>query len=321
MKKVWRGLARAFMATVFAWYGGVMTAHAQRIPFDPGDGNFAPEGLLRGVAATEAQCAQVLRAVWARAPGGEAECIRYWASGLVAGTPVPRVLVYIPSDQMALDQPDPGYASRSPQTLQALADGMGRRAGAPFILLSRPGIFGSSGEHKQRRRELESRLVSAALDGIKARHAVSELVLVGLSGGGHTVAALLGWRSDIVCAVPASAVSSPRLRWQAFGRSADLTGHADSYEPVDHLRAGVLHPQLRVFVLGDPRDTNVPWATQTPLADRLQQLGARVERVQGEGSDAQRHVLGASGQRLGTLCLRDAPTSEILKEAAQGLKG
>lgn len=69
--------------------------------------------------------------------------------------------------------------------------------------------------------------------------------------------------------MPASAVSSPRPRWQAYGRSKDLTGHADSCEPVDHLRAGVLHPQLKVFVLGDPRVTNVPWPTQTPLAERL----------------------------------------------------
>ena len=71
---------------------------------------------------------------------------------------------------MALDQPDPGYASRSPKTLQALADGMGRRAGVPFILLSRPGIFGSSGEHKQRRRELEPHVMPAALAATKARH-------------------------------------------------------------------------------------------------------------------------------------------------------
>lgn len=184
-----------------------------------------------------------------------------------------------------------------------------------------PAFFESSGEHKQRRRELEPRLVSAALDAIKARHAINELVLVGLSGGGHIVASLLGWRSDIVCAVPTSSVSSPKLRWQAYGRSTDLTGQADSYEPVDHLQREVLHPQLRVFVLGDPRDTNVPWATQTPLAERLKQLGAAVQLVHGEGSDAQRHVLGASGQRLGAWCLRDLPTDEILRQAAQGLKG
>lgn len=119
----------------------IAPAQAQRIPFNPGNDNFAAEGLLRGVAATQAQCAGVPHAVWARVPTGEAECIRYWASGLTAGTRVPRVLVYIPSDQMAFDQPDSGYASRSPKTLQALADGMGSRAAVPFILLSRPGIF------------------------------------------------------------------------------------------------------------------------------------------------------------------------------------
>ncbi len=231
------------------------------------------------------------------------------------------MLVYIPSDQMAFDQPDKDYDSRNPAAVQGLADGMAARAGVPFILLSRPGTFGSSGEHRNRRRELEPRLVSGALDAIKARHAIGELALVGLSGGGHIVASLLGWRSDIVCAVPASAVSSPRQRWQGMGRNADLTGHADSYEPVDHLRSSAFQPRLRVFVLGDPKDSNVMWVTQTPLALRLKQLGAAVEVLTGEGSDPQRHVLGVSGRRIGAMCLQDRTTQEILDVAARGLKG
>lgn len=297
------------------------SALAQRVPFDAGDGNFSALGLVQGVQATENECAAVRNAVWAKAPSGEAECIRYWAAGLPLGQPVERVLVYIPSDQMAFDQPDKGYDSRNPGIVQGLADGMAARAGVPFILLSRPGIFGSSGEHRQRRREPEPRLVSAALDAIKARHAISAWSLVGLSGGGHIVASLLGWRSDIVCAVPVSAVSSPRLRWQAMGRTADLTGHTDSWEPVDHLRSQAFHPQLRVFVLGDPKDSNVPWLTQMPLAQRLRQLGAAVEVLTGEGSDPQRHVLGASGQQVGAMCLKGRSTREIQDAAARGLKG
>jgi hypothetical protein len=297
------------------------SAHAQRIPMDTGDGYFTAQALVQGVAATADQCAGVANAVWAQAAGGSAECIRYWASGLPAGGAVPRVMVYIPSDQMAFDQADAGYATRNPKIVQGLADGMQARAGVPFVLLSRPGTFGSSGEHKQRRRELEPRLMSAALDAIKARHGISELVLVGLSGGGHIVASLLGWRSDIVCAVPTSSVSSPRLRWQGMGRTADLTGYTDSYEPVDHLRRDVFHPQLRVFVLGDLKDSNVVWATQTPLADRLKALGADVTLLNGEGSDAQRHALGASGQRVGAMCLRGETTQEIQEAAARGLKG
>jgi hypothetical protein len=236
---------------------------------------------------------------------------------------ITRGLVYIPSDQMAFDRPEAGYTGRSPQALQRLADAAGTRLGVPYILLSRPGIFGSSGEHTQRRRELEPRLMNAALDELKARHGIAEFVLVGLSGGGHIVASLLGWRSDIVCAVPTSAVSSPRLRWQGLGRSTDLTGFGDSYEPVDHLprSTGAFHPKLRVFLLGDPKDGNVPWPTQTPLATRLKEVGVTAELLAGEGSDSQRHVLGASAQQVGAMCLKDQSTSEIQETAARGLKG
>lgn len=307
------------MAVAIAMGCMLGVTHAQRVPFMQGDDNFRAEELVKGVAATQQQCALIGTAVWARTATGEAECIRYWASGMQG--PVSRVLIYIPSDQMAFDTPAASYVRLNPSAMQNLADGMQSRAQTPFILLSRPGIFGSSGEHKQRRRELEPRLMSAALDEIRKRYAISEFSLVGLSGGGHIVASLLGWRSDIVCAVPASSVSSPRMRWQGLGRTSDLTGHADSYEPVENLKPGLFHPRLRVFVLGDPKDGNVMWATQTPLADRLRALGVAVETVHGEGSDSQRHVLGNSGQRLGALCLQGMTTQDILEVAARGLKG
>lgn len=309
------------LASTLAMACALCAAHAQRVPFSEGDGNFSEEGLVQGVAATQQQCASVGMAVWARTATGEAECIRYWAAGMNVYGPVSRVLVYIPGDQMAFDAPAASYTRLSPQAMQNLANGMQSRVETAFILLSRPGIFGSSGDHKQRRREVESRLMSAALDEIKKRHAIGEFSLVGLSGGGHVVASLLGWRADVVCAVPASSVSSPRLRWQGMGRTSDLTGHADSYEPVDNLKPGVFHPRLRVFVLGDPKDSNVLWSTQTPLADRLRELGVPVETVHGEGSDAQRHVLGSSAQKIGSLCLRERTTQEILEIAARGLKG
>jgi hypothetical protein len=312
MKPTWLGCL-ALLAS--------MGAQAQRVPFTASDANFSAEALLRGVSATADQCATLQDAVWARVATGEAECLRYWASGVPAGQPVPRMLVYFSGDQMAFDQADAGYAGRSPKSMQALVDGMGSRAGVPFILLARPGTFGSSGEHKQRRRELEPRLMSAALDEIRKRHGVSEFALVGLSGGGHIVASLLGWRSDIVCAVPASSVSSPKLRWERMGRSSDLTGFTDSYEPLPQLKRDLFHPKLRVFVLGDPKDSNVPWPTQTPLADRLKELGASVELVNAEGSDTQRHATGGSAQRVGSLCLQGKPTQEILDVAARGLKG
>ena len=297
------------------------SASAQRLPFEPGEGNFSADALRQGVSATEAQCGAVAGAVWAQPPSGAGECIRYWAAGLQAGTAQRRVLAYIPGDQLVFDSPDAGYTGRNPRSLQAATDTMHAQLGVPVILLSRPGIFGSSGDHKERRREMEPRLVSAALDAIKARHGIAEWSLAGLSGGGHTVASLLAWRSDITCAVAASATASPKLRWTALGRDRDFTGHADSWEPLEHLRREAFHPRLRVFVLGDPKDSNVPWSTQLPLAVKLKELGAAVEVVEGEGSDMQRHNLGGSARLLGAMCLRGDTTPEILQRAAKGLKG
>jgi hypothetical protein len=298
----------------------VGAAQAQRLAFATGDGNFSGEALLRGTQATETQCAAVAGAVWATGANGEAECLRYWAAGLKDGA-APAALVYLPADQITAGRAEATYETRNPKLMQEIVDGMQARAGVPFILLARPGMLGSSGDHKLRRQAGEARLVSSALDAIKAKHGIREFGLVGLSGGGHTVAALLAWRSDIVCAVPASSVSSPRLRWQALGLTGDITGTAEPYEPVDQLRAGGFHPRLRVFVLGDPKDTEVPWVSQTPLALRLRELGVATEIVTGEGTGVKRHVLGGSGQAIGAQCLAGKPTADILEAAARGLKG
>ena len=312
---------RSIAALAFTFIASLQVpAHAQRVPFSTGDGNFSGEALMRGMTATAEQCAAVTNAVWAQVPGGPAECIRYWPAGLAQGGNA-RVLVYLPGDQISSGKPEATYESRNPKNMQALVDAMQAKAGLPFILMSRPGMLGSSGEHGQRRREPEARLVSAALDQLKAKHGISELGVVGLSGGAHTLASLLGWRSDIVCAVPASSSSSPKLRWQALGLTADVTGYSDSYEPLPNLKREMFHPQLRVFLVGDPKDTEVPWQSQTPLADRLRALGAAVEVITVEGTGPRRHSTGASGQAIGSLCLAGKPTAEILEVAARGLKG
>jgi hypothetical protein len=296
-------------------------ASADRLPISKGSENFSAEALLSGVSATHLDCSSLTFAVWVRLDSGETECIRYWTSGLADSPINKRALIYIPGDQIVGDQPAPGYVNLSPEKLQSIVNAMASKVGVPLILVARSGTFGSSGDHKQRRRSLEPRLVSKALDELKVRYGIQELSMVGLSGGGHTVASLLGWRSDITCAVPTSSVSSPRLRWEDMGRVTDWTGYADSYEPMLHLRREVINPKLRVFVLGDPRDSNVKWSTQIPIAARMKELGIPVETLTGEGSDAQRHALGESGRLIGALCLLNRPTSEILEIAARGLKG
>ncbi len=135
------------------------------------------------------------------------------------------------------------------------------------------------------------------------------------------VASLLGYRSDVVCAVPTSAVSSPAMRMKLRGWTVDATGYSDSYEPMEHLNKTLMNPELRVFVVGDPADTNVPWAVQTALADRLRTLGVKVEVLQAEAVGPERHVIVSSALLIGALCALKQTTEEIQQRAAKGLKG
>ncbi len=51
------------------------------------------------------------------------------------------------------------YPQLSPAMMQAEAEQYAAAAGRTFINLARPGVYGSSGDHMQRRREREVRLI------------------------------------------------------------------------------------------------------------------------------------------------------------------
>jgi hypothetical protein len=299
---------------------GCASPSRDRAPFPAVDDAFTDEAVVRGVQTTQAQCAATAGAVWAQPPGEAGECLRYWFSGL-DGERGRAALFFFSGDLLVRDSVAKGYAGTTPAAVQATVDRVPGRYGVPYVFIGRPGTYGSSGDHKQRRRVAEGRLVSAAIDEIKRRHAIGDIAVAGLSGGGHVVASLLGDRSDIVCAVPTSAVASPRRRVAARGWTIDATGYADSYEPAEHLEARRMHPALRVFVLGDPQDSNVPWPVQTFLADQLRAARVPAEVLQAEGLGPERHFILQSALLVGAMCLQGKTTDEIRQRAAQGLKG
>lgn len=290
------------------------------LPITP-EGDFSEQALRRGVRATRAQCDALANAVWASTRDHGEACVRYWAAGFSTG-PNERAIVFLHGDNwIGPGKTRPQYLSLTAQALAQQAQQWSRKLDAPYVFLARPGTHGSSGDHMQRRRAGESALISAALDTIKARLRIRELVVAGQSGGGHVTSSLLTLRSDIVCAVPTSAPSSPRIRWQLKGLKADTTGHADSYEPSEHLTGLKRHPALRVFVLGDPADRNVLWPSQTIMATRLKQAGVPVDTLEGKGAGEDRHGLPNSARRVAGWCYKDLPTAEIRRQAALGLSG
>lgn len=292
-----------------------------RTAFSTFDEGFTEAALLRGMSATQAQCTLIESAVWVAPQGLDGECIRFWRAGF-QDTPTQRALFFFSGDRLnGNNLTSQRYVSESPATLQQGVERVSERLRVPYVFVARPGAYGSSGEHKQRRRAPESILISAALDEIKRRFAIEEIGVAGQSGGGHVVAALLGMRRDLVCAVPSSGVVAPGLRAAQKGWSRDSTGYADSYEPIDQLSKVRMNPALRVFVIGDPADANVPFTTQLVLADKLRALGVEAEMLKGEGTGPDHHGLDGSGLKVAAMCLRGESTRAILDLAVKGLKG
>ncbi len=254
-------------------------------------------------------------------PQHGAECLKYWTAGFQAGK-VERAVIFFHGDVwIGEGRTNKRYLDMTNAKLQRDADDWARQIGAPYIFFARPGTHGSSGQHMERRRPAESLLISAAMDQLKVKFGIKEWVLAGQSGGGHVTASLVTHRADIVCAIPTSSPSSPRVRWQTRGWQRDSTGFADSYEPTEHLHKVKVHSNLRVFVLGDPKDRNVVWPSQTVMTIKAREAGVAATTLEGEGSGPDRHGLSNSSRNVAGWCARNKSTDEIVREAAGRLKG
>ena len=283
-------------------------------------GDFSEAAVVRGVKAVEAQCQASRHAIWADAGSAGAECLRVWVAGFDV-LPAKRALVYFHGDVfVGRGKTAANYLNTSLEAQAEFAKSWAKALKVPYLFVGRPGTYGSSGDHMQRRRKDESLLISAAMDALKKRHGIGEWVVAGQSGGGHVTAALLTERNDIVCAVPTSAPSSPRIRWEMMGRTSDTTGYTDSYEPSRFLDKSKAHPDLRVFVLGNPLDRNVFWPSQTVLADALTKAGIPVEVIEAPGSGPDGHGLGNASRTVAGWCAQNLGTPEMLARAAKGLK-
>jgi len=271
-----------------------------------------------GVRATREQCERLSSAVWATTAEGENACLKFWAAGFSADGTNRRAVVYFSGD--AWQGPgwtQPGYLRLTNESQAAFVRETATRLGMPYIFLARPGTFGASGDHMQRRRPQESRIISAALDVLKARMGISEWAVAGYSGGGHVTSSLVTLRNDIVCAVPGGAPSSPRMRWQMRNATRDFTGYEDSYEPTEHLRKEAVHPRLRIFVVGDPRDSNGVWPAQVVMADKARERGIAAAVIEAKGSGPTFHGgLNDLTRRVAGWCGKDLPTAEILHNAS-----
>jgi hypothetical protein len=181
----------------------------------------SPEGLRTGVIVREADCARDPIAVWVTAPHAdgtvEGACIRYYAARLAASNPVAIVFLHGNRLDRSFDKEGrlirvaasaSAYGNPSAAGLAASAAKQAKVLGHPFIILARPGYYGSSGIANEQYRKREVLLVNAALDAIKQRHGIARFGVSSQSGGGPSLAGILSLRSDVDCAAFSSSLTA-----------------------------------------------------------------------------------------------------------------
>ncbi len=285
---------------------------------------FSAAGVVSGEVMAEAECRWPDTSVWVVVDGRGA-CIRYFHAGLARANLV--VHVWLHGDRLSRSWDAAGatlenrvisYRRPAPGALQAQAARAYRSFGIPYIRLSRPGVYGSSGDHKQRRRLREVRVVNAALTALREKYRIARFALSGQSGGGHLVASLLTYRDDVACAVITSGVTAVKRRIAARGWPTDSTGYRDFFDPIDHVGRIRSDPARRIFIVGDPRDTNVPFENQSAYHRALVAAGHSAHLVRASATGSRHHGLSPIGFRVMQACLEGQGAPEIAARAAGG---
>lgn len=282
----------------------------------PNANTFLHSGVVSGSVMTQDACKWPDTSVWV-VVDGQGECVRYFHGGLEAENNIAHV--HFHGDRLWHSKgkiKTVGYRDNGPAALQSHARGNAAYYGLPYIRLSRPGVYGSSGDHKQRRLARESLIVNAALDAIKRRYRIKQFHLSGQSGGGHVVAALLPRRNDVRCAVITSGVVAVAKRNFERGWSTDITGYDGFYDPIDHVREIAPDPTRRIFVVGDPGDTNVPFSSQSAYYTTLKSAGHNAWLVEASGKGSSNHSLSHVGFPLIKACHSGASPKDIAEQAS-----
>ena len=248
----------------------------------------------------------------------QGECVAFDIAGKVAaGGPA---VIYFEGDVPTSFRRHPRRLAGHLASLHAAMAALARDYRVPYIFIARPGTFGSTGNHANRRKTREYQIMNAAVEAVRARYRLGRLALAGQSGGATIVAALLTLGiADVACAAPSSG---------GFDLAAMLDAHAARqggtalhrehpallaglYNVMDHVGAIKADPQRRILAIGDPKDLVTPIQQQRRFVEVLRAGGHRAEVLEGHGRGADHHGLGHVALGVAGLCLTGGSDQRI----------
>lgn len=284
-----------------------------------GDQPFDAAEALNGSFSSPEHCALVPGGLWVEIDG-KGDCIRYYAHGLsVDGNA--SSLVYFSGDIMlrtakGVRYVTPSYLSLSPSAIRSDMAEWSAEAGLPAIYLARPGIYGSSGDHNERRNTREIAVMNRALDMMKERYRISSFILTGHSAGGQIAAALLNMRTDIRAAVITSGLVSVKQVTSHWENRREIPGRmlydaSSFYDPVDEIDQIPKDPKPQIYMISDPEDRVVPFYSQLYYVRRLRSAGFDPHHIYAHAPGIRRHLLVGHGRRAAALVAQGRAAADI----------
>lgn len=252
---------------------------------------------------------------------GRAECMKYYSCNLQSSNDI--AMIQLHGDVISLKAdgtrvPHPNYLGMTPnRILQQLKTWSDDTDGVPTIFMARPGTYGSSGDHEDRRTIDEIDIINQTLDAIKERHRIKTFLVMGQSGGGLVAAGLLERRNDILYAVLCSSVLDSKGHFahtRKFNPIPAWPKHEMSkyYTPLEAANP-VLNTRCRVYVVSDPRDIIVPLVFQRRYYNKLMKSGLGCEQIFAYARPTRHHDLSQVGKRLSSDIVTNGTKSIIQK--------
>lgn len=204
--------------------------------------------------------------------------------------------------------------------MQFWADELGVR----YVYVSRLGLQGSSGNHGERRFPRETIIMNATVDALKERLGIDTVALAGQSGGSTIAASLMTMgRADLNCVVLGSgALELVDLEFERAGKLGVYVTKAGlakkMYDPSSHIPSIVPRADRRVFVLGNPDDSAVPYRFQYSFINRMKAAGHHAMAIEVDALGSEHHDVGRFTFPVAGACLDNVSDDAILRAVVRG---
>jgi hypothetical protein len=275
--------------------------------------------VLVAEARSQSRCEAVPNRIFVTTPAGT-ECIAYFVT---RGFEARRDAVLYFNGDPSAEEDNEAWEKRNLEANETMMQFWADQFKVRYVYISRVGLQGSSGNHADRRFPKETIVMNAVADGLKARLGLDTLALAGQSGGSTIAASLLTMgRNDVTCEVLGSAplelaeqqlYAATRMGFKVMKAAIS----ANVYDPSSHVDSIVARSDRRIFALGDPADTTVPFKFQSPFIDRVRQAGHHGLAVEVEGLGTDHHDVAWLTLPVAGACLNGVPDDRIASRAAR----